>query len=105
MKINNLKINAYGNIENKEIELKSGINIIQGRNESGKSTLLNYIISSFYGISKNKDGRALSDYERYKPWNSSEFSGRIQYIILGRTFNFLGRVIRKWYLNISADVD
>lgn len=79
MKINNLKINAYGNIENKEIELKSGINIIQGRNESGKSTLLNYIISSFYGISKNKDGRALSDYEKYKPWNSSEFSGRIQY--------------------------
>lgn len=64
MKINNLKINAYGNIENKDINLKQGINIIQGKNESGKSTLLNYIISSFYGISKNKDGRVLSDYDR-----------------------------------------
>lgn len=79
MKINNLRINAYGNIEDKDISLKNGINIIQGKNESGKSTLLNYIISSFYGISKNKEGRELSDYERYKPWNSSEFSGRIQY--------------------------
>lgn len=79
MKINNLKINAYGNIENKDINLKQGINIIQGKNESGKSTLLNYIISSFYGISKNKDGRVLSDYDRYKPWNNSEFSGRIDY--------------------------
>ena len=79
MKINNLKINAYGNIENKDIDLEKGINIIQGKNESGKSTLLNYIISSFYGISKNKDGKALSDYDKYKPWNSSEFSGRISY--------------------------
>lgn len=79
MKINNLKINAYGKIENKDINLKQGINIIQGKNESGKSTLLNYIISSFYGISKNKDGRVLSDYDRYKPWNNSEFSGRIDY--------------------------
>ena len=79
MKINNVKINAYGNINNKEIKLEHGINIIQGKNESGKSTLLNYIISSFYGISKNKDGKELSDYDKYMPWYSSEFSGRIEY--------------------------
>ena len=79
MKINSLKVNAYGNIENKNINFQDGVNIIYGKNESGKSTMLNYIISSFYGISKNKDGRLLSDYEKYKPWNSSEFSGRIEY--------------------------
>ena len=79
MKIKNIKINGYGNIENKDINLEEGINIIHGANESGKSTLLNYIISSFYGISRNKDGKALSDYEKYKPWNSNEFSGRISY--------------------------
>lgn len=79
MKIKNIKVNAYGNIENKDINLEKGINIIHGANESGKSTLLNYIISIFYGISRNKDGKALSDYEKYKPWNSNEFSGRISY--------------------------
>lgn len=79
MKIKNLKVNAYGNIENKDINLREGINIIHGENESGKSTLLNYIVSSFYGISRNKDGKALSDFEKYKPWNSTEFSGRIEY--------------------------
>ena len=79
MKIKNIKVNAYGNIENKDINLEEGINIIHGENESGKSTLLNYIISIFYGISRNKDGKALSDYEKYKPWNSNEFSGRISY--------------------------
>mgnify|MGYP002537544922 FL=1 len=79
MKIENIKINAYGNIENKEINLKDGINIIYGANESGKSTLLNYIMSSFYGISKTKDGKEYTDYDKYKPWNSQEFSGRIKY--------------------------
>ena len=79
MKIKNIKVNAYGNIENKDINLEEGINIIHGANESGKSTLLNYIISIFYWISRNKDGKALSDYEKYKPWNSNEFSGRISY--------------------------
>ena len=79
MKIKNIKVNGYGNIENKDINLEEGINIIHGANESGKSTLLNYIISIFYGISRNKDGKALSDYEKYKPWNSNEFSGRISY--------------------------
>lgn len=79
MKIKNIKVNAYGNIENKDINLEEGINIIHGANESGKSTLLNYIISIFYGISRNKDGKVLSDYEEYKPWNSNEFSGRISY--------------------------
>lgn len=79
MKIKNIKVNAYGNIENKDINLEEGINIIHGANESGKSTLLNYIISIFYGISRNKEGKDLSDYEKYKPWNSNEFSGRISY--------------------------
>jgi DNA repair exonuclease SbcCD ATPase subunit len=79
LKIKNIKVNAYGNIENKDINLEEGINIIHGANESGKSTLLNYIISIFYGISRNKEGKALSDYEKYKPWNSNEFSGRISY--------------------------
>lgn len=79
MKIKNIKVNAYGNIENKDINLEEGINIIHGANESGKSTLLNYIISIFYGISRNKDGKVLSDYEKYKPWNSNEFSGKISY--------------------------
>ena len=79
MKIKKLRINAYGNIANKEIDLKNGINIIHGANESGKSTILSYIVNSFYGISKTKDGKDISDYDKYKPWNSDEFSGRIAY--------------------------
>ncbi len=79
MKIKNIKINNYGNLENKEINLNKKINIIYGKNESGKSTLLNYIKNIFYGISKNKNGKNISDYEKYKPWNREEFSGKLKY--------------------------
>lgn len=79
MKIKNIKINNYGNLENKEINLENKINIIYGKNESGKSTLLNYIKNIFYGISKNKNGREVSDYEKYKPWMKEDFSGKLSY--------------------------
>ncbi len=79
MKIKNIKINNYGNLENKEINLKNNINIIYGQNESGKSTLLSYIKNSLYGISKNKNGRDISDYEKYKPWGKTDYSGKLKY--------------------------
>ena len=79
MKINKLKINSYGKLKNKEIELKDNINIIYGKNEAGKSTLLKFIINSFYGISKNKKGKDYSDFDKYLPWSEEEFSGKIEY--------------------------
>lgn len=78
MKIEKIKINNFGNLQKKEINLKK-INIIFGKNESGKSTLLNFIINILYNISKNKNGKNISDYEKYFPWNKEEFSGKIIY--------------------------
>ena len=79
MKINKIKINAFGKIKNKEINLENKINLIQGKNEAGKSTLIKFILNSFYGISKNKKGKEYSDFEKYTPWFGEEFSGKIEY--------------------------
>ena len=79
MKINKLRINSYGKLKEKEINLESGINLIYGQNEAGKSTLIKFIINSFYGISKNKKGKEISDFEKYKPWSGEEFSGKLEY--------------------------
>ena len=80
MKINKIKINNFGNLSDKNIEFKK-FNIIYGKNESGKSTLQSYIVSSLYGIQKNKNGKAMSDFEKYEPWNGGEFSGTINYAL------------------------
>lgn len=79
MKISKIKINSFGNLEDKEIDLSDNINIIYGKNEAGKSTLLKFITNMFYGTSKNKKGREFSDYDRYKPWGREDFSGKISY--------------------------
>ena len=79
MQIKNVKINNYGKIKNKEILFSDKINVIYGENETGKSTLLHFIINSLYGISKNKKGKEYSDFERYKPWSGDDFSGKITY--------------------------
>lgn len=79
MKINKLKVNAYGKLKEKEIDLKDNINIILGKNEAGKSTLLNFIANCFYGISKNKNGKEISDFEKYTPWVGEDFSGKLEY--------------------------
>ena len=79
MKINKLKINNYGKLKEKEIEFNKNINIIYGENESGKSTLLNFIVNSIYGISKNKKGKDISNFEKYEPWVGEDFSGKLEY--------------------------
>ena len=79
MQIKNIKINNYGKIKDKELSFENNINVICGENESGKSTLLHFIINSLYGISKNKKGKEYSDFERYKPWSGEDFSGKITY--------------------------
>ena len=81
MKINNLKINGFGKLENKEINLSENINLIYGRNEAGKTTLLKFISGMFYGISKNKNKKEIPDYEKYKPWKAEEYSGKIEYVL------------------------
>ena len=79
MKINYLKINGFGKLENTEIDLSDKINLIYGKNEAGKTSLLKFISGMFYGVSKNKNKKEYSDYDRYTPWKAEEFSGKIRY--------------------------
>lgn len=78
MRINNLRINSFGKLENRDLEFGK-FNLIYGDNEAGKSTLLNYIMHMFYGMNKSKSLKSNSGYDRFCPWNSNDFSGQINY--------------------------
>ena len=96
MIIKNIKINNYGKIENKEIEFNNQINLIYGENESGKSTILKFIQSMLYGASKNKNGKNITDYEKYKPWNNGEYSGKLKYTLDdGKTYEIFREFDKK----------
>lgn len=81
MKINNLKINGFGKLKDKSLNFNNGINIIYGENESGKSSSLKFISAMLYGASKTKNGKDISDFDKFKPWETEEFSGKISYTL------------------------
>lgn len=81
MKINKIIINDFGKLSNKQIEFGDNINIIKGKNESGKSTIQKFIVSMFYGLSKDKRKSSFTDYDKYYPWGKTEFSGKINYTL------------------------
>ena len=79
MKIKGIKINGFGKLIDKEYQFTDSINLIKGKNESGKSTIMGFLNSIFYGIQKTRRKDVISDDVRFLPWNISEFSGHIQY--------------------------
>lgn len=79
MKLQKLHINGFGNLENIDIDFSEKINLVYGKNESGKSTLLKCITNLFYGSSKNKKGKDISDFEKYTPWKAKDFSANLTY--------------------------
>lgn len=71
MLLTKLKLNYFGRFQNKEIELKPGINLIYGDNEAGKSTIHTFIKGMFFGIERLRGrGSATKEdlYTRYLPW-------------------------------------
>ena len=79
MHIKKIEINGFGKLIDKTVEFKDGINLILGKNESGKSTIADYIKYMFYGISKNKGSKEQSDFERFRPWESGKYGGTLEF--------------------------
>lgn len=77
MIIKKLRINGYGKFTNKEINIKTGLNVVFGKNEAGKSTLQSFINAMLFDFPRknmDKEGR-LPEQKKYKPWNSNVFGG------------------------------
>ncbi len=73
MYIKSIKIYGFGKHVNREFNFKSGLNVLYGDNEAGKSTLFAFIRSMFYGLT----GRGEENYrKRYFPWDRFDGDGR-----------------------------
>ena len=68
---------SFGRLEGAELELHSGLNIIEAPNESGKSTWAAFLRAMLYGVSTSdrvKNG-VLPDRMRYQPWSGAPMEG------------------------------
>ncbi len=74
MKIKKLNLTSYGKFENKEINFTDGLNIICGKNEAGKSTVMAFIRAMLYGFSGRGNVLA-NDRKHFLPWGKTTLSG------------------------------
>ena len=71
MIIKQIHIDAFGKLSDTDISLTDGLNIIEGKNESGKSTLGAFIKFIFYGIDSKERAK-------YFPWGKSTAGGYVK---------------------------
>ena len=97
MKLKRVKVHNFGKLNDCEITFDEGINLIYGANESGKTTLHEFIKGMFYGITRQRGRAARNDlYTRYEPWeNSSYYAGSLSFESGGKDF----RITRNFYKN------
>ncbi len=77
---------SFGTLQNEELRLKEGLNIIEAPNEAGKSTWCAFLRAMFYGIDtadRDKTGY-LSAKTRYRPWNGLPMEGQMDLIFGGK---------------------
>lgn len=70
MFIKNISIGAFGAIHDKKFDFSHQINLIEGDNESGKSTICAFIKFMFYGLSAKGAG-GLSERKQFMPFEEN----------------------------------
>lgn len=71
MEILELWLRRYGKFEDHRIRLKSGINIIYGGNETGKTTIHSFIRAMCFGLNRARGRAARTDeYQLRQPWDA-----------------------------------
>ena len=82
MILQELNLVSFGKFEKEIIRLQKGLNIIYGDNESGKTTIHNFIDGMFYGFLKPyaKRRNYLDEHDKYRPWNRDKYLGTLKFI-------------------------
>ena len=75
MILNTIHINRFGKLSNLDLQLSDGLNVLEGCNESGKTTIAAFIKYIFYGLSGRSDRDGISEKKRYV--SASEIGGYI----------------------------
>lgn len=77
MIIEKIEIESFASHSNTEIELSDGVNLIEGDNESGKSSLADFIKFVLYGAAGKASDGHLAERKRVMNFNSSYMAGAL----------------------------
>lgn len=81
-----IEIENFGKFKQKTFDFKSGLNVIYGQNESGKTTVLDFIIYMLYGAERRKNIYENGNADKFIPWNSDYTAGSMDYVYDGKHY-------------------
>ena len=79
---------TFGRLEQQELHLHPGLNLICAPNESGKSTWSAFIRTMLYGF-PSRERSTLADKKRYAPWSGAAMQGRMELTADGHAYTLL----------------
>ncbi|MDO4731420.1 MAG: AAA family ATPase [Clostridia bacterium] len=79
MKINALHLDGFGKFTNFDLKLNDGFNILFGRNEYGKTTLMTFIKLMFYAEGSKSQSIMNNLRKKYRPANADRMAGSITF--------------------------
>ncbi|WP_139490720.1 ATP-binding protein [Brevibacillus dissolubilis] len=88
MIIKELTIKGFGKWSNTTFPFAPGLNLFTAPNEAGKSTLMQALIASLYGMKKDyvRVTRYVDEYERYYPWDRASYETIVRYMLHQQDF-------------------
>ena len=84
---------SFGCLEQAELLLRPGLNIIEAPNEGGKSTWTAFLQVMFYGLN-TRDRSPTADKRRYQPWSGALMEGSMDLTAGGRELTITRRTAR-----------
>ena len=85
--IEEINIKSFGKFQDKRIKLSPSFNLVYGLNESGKTTIKNFIEGMFYGFDEGKARINFSNKrEIYRPKSSYIYAGELKVIKNGKPY-------------------
>lgn len=77
LEITRLELVGFGKFRERTIDLTGGLNLIEGANEAGKSTIQSFITGMFYGFFQpgTKRRSYTPHRDKYRPWDQGSYRG------------------------------
>lgn len=86
MIIEKINIKSFGMITDMTLEFSSRINVIEGQNEAGKSTIAAFIKYMLYGFDSGEDKESLSERNKRLNWVTGRAEGSMTVTVKGKSY-------------------
>lgn len=111
--IRSLELIHFGAFHHFKMDLSQGLNIIEGQNEAGKTTIFHFILAIFYGFSKDSTSRKSYNqyYDQYRPIEGASYMGAMELEFKGKLYrierNFIkeAEYCRIWDMNSKESLE